>query len=290
MSVSVYSGYDPTDEAADEILQEVPQPQPTQRDSPDGQNHQSNTNMEDGDCQPNNSMTIGNTGTQQEVSVSGSDTNSGTPQPAPSSLRGQLHTQCTQPIHHGEQFATTSSTAGEDGEHVPIDAQVTIVSPSEFTRGGATVSDSDGDLTVLPKVAVVHAATKGDSSRKSKKNRWCSSGANSDYVSSIDSMRLRTGEQPVVKFGNMLDHCYSEGSDAEIPKTTKPAIVKPTGVRSKSSSDWFDKRGDQSTAGTYIKLSHTPKKRTDTIKLISDPHICTCGLHHGSSNCSTFSL
>ena len=127
--------------------------------------------------------------------------------------------------------------------------------PSEPTVTRPAATSGEGGLTVLPKLAVVRSAAGGEL-KKQKKRRHHSGGGNSDYVSSVDSLLLRTGvvkpDEPVVKFGNMLDHCYSEGSDAEGPKRVKSAVVKPAGVRAKPSPDVFDKKGEQKATGMHV--------------------------------------
>ena len=227
VSVSVYSGYDPTDDVspnhdagADETLQfESPdfQSQSNHSPSPNELAHHSNAKLE-----PSPSPLF-----KQSRADTGLEATDGTPQPSSS---GGL-----QPSHE-------QSPAQGEGE-------VTAVLPAESAGGRAA---SEGGLPVLPKLALVHSAHRGDA-KNQKKHRRNTSGGNSDYVSSTDSMRLvlgsRVGEPPVVRFGNLLDHCHSEGSDAEGSKMTKPTVVKPTGVRAKTSCHAFDKKGDQTGTG-----------------------------------------
>ena len=257
VSVSVYSGYDPTDDASptpakvtDETILQVEssdQPQSTQRDSPDGESHDSNANLEtSAQLADQQSSTTAVTDTAATVeSVSGSNDQNGKLQPL---LKESLEPVDQSLVDHQDKQPSTASTSAAQ-----LEGEVATLSHSESTR--TTVNSSEGGLsgiTVLPKLAVVHKANRGDQSKKHRKRRWHSSGANSDYVSSIDS-RLRVGakpEEPVVKFGNMLDHCNSEGSDADLPKVVKPTVVRPTGVKTKS--DLFNKRGYQSATGTTI--------------------------------------
>ena len=241
MSVSVYSGYDPTDdgsptpaEPVDETLQvkSPDQPVSTRGDSPDGHGHDSTANLETSAQPANQQSSIDATATEE--SVGGTTKQNGTVQ---------------EPVSHSpvEQPSTVSTSANQvEGES----------SHTESTK--ATANNSEGGLsglTVLPKLAVIHKANQGDQSKKHKKQWWQSNGDNSDYVSSIDS-RLRVGakpEEPVPKFGNMLNHCNSEGSDADVPKVVKPTAIKqPSDTR--TNSNLLNKRGYQSATGTTQEI------------------------------------
>ncbi|MCG8625645.1 MAG: hypothetical protein MJE68_27050, partial [Proteobacteria bacterium] len=204
VSVSVYSGYDPTDDGSptpakpeDDTLQ-VESPDQPQRDSPDGQGHHSTASLETSAQPADQQSTVDTTATEESASTTTEQ--NGTVQ---GPVMNESFSQS--PV---EQPSTISTSVHQlEGES----------SHTESTK--ATTNGSEGGLsglTVLPTLAVVHKANQGDPSKKHKK-RWRQSiGGNSDYVSSIDS-RLRAGartEEPVVKFGNMLDHCNSEGSDA----------------------------------------------------------------------------
>ena len=249
----MYSGYDPTDDAsptpAVAIDETMVKPQSTQRDSPDGQSHGSNpdTSAQLADLS-RSTMTVGTTATKEgSQSIRGTGDQNDTLQPV---LSENLEPVQQSPVDHQDiqPSAVSTSVAQLEGE-------VSTMSHTESTK--ATVNSSEGglsDLTVLPKLAVVHKANQGDQSKKHKTRRRHSSGGNSDYVSSIDS-RLRVGdkaEEHVVKFGNMLDHCNSEGSDADVPKVVRPTAVRPSGVKTKS--DLFNKKGYQSATGTIILL------------------------------------
>ena len=240
MSVSVYSGYDPTDDAsptpaepADETSLQVEsppdQPSSTQRDSPDGQAHNSTANLETS-AQPASQQTNINS-TATEKSVGGTcDLNGIVQEPVSSeSLEPVRQSQVKQPS------TVSTGTTQLEGD-------------TESTK--ATANSSEGGLSglsVLPKLSIVHRANRGEQSKKHKKQKRHSGDDNSDYVSSIDS-RLRMGaklEEPVVKFGNMLDHCNSDGTNAGV---LKPTAIKPSGIRTKS--DLLNKRGYQSATGT----------------------------------------
>lgn len=203
MSVSVYDGYDPTDDvnhnqddAADETLR---------LESPDSQPHSIVAN---------------------------------------SSAGQHHHDHCSA---NWEPPVATDTTAAPQG-----DPQVTAWPSSTENK-----TTTDGGLAVLPKLAVVRTAAR---EKKQKKRQRHSCGGNSDYVSSTDSFRLKLGShntsEPVVKFGNMLDHCYSEGSDVEgantVKKSTivKPTVVRPSGLTAQVTADMFDKKGDRNGTGT----------------------------------------
>ena len=232
MSVSVYSGYDPTDDASPTTPAEaaadglLDQPLPSQRDYVDRRRQNSSPSVE--------------TSTQQADQQSSTDTATEEPVSCTTLQNGTLKQVSIESLEHKhrspvEQPLTVSaSTAQQDGE-------LTTVSLCESTK----IDSIESRPTVLPTVANVHKAHQEDQSTKQR------SDSNSDYVSSISS-RLRVGaskpEESVVKFGNMLDHCYSEGSDADIPKVVRPATVKPGSVKTKS--DLLNKRRHHSATGT----------------------------------------
>ncbi len=229
MSVSVYSGYDPTDdgspapvEPADDTLpvESPDQPVSIQRDCPDGQGLDSTARLQTS-TQPANQQSSVDT-TAIEEPVIGSTT---------------------------EQDATVQDLAVNESLE-PV-SQSSVEQPPTIRTSAHRNSREGGlsGLTVLPKVAVVPKPNRGDQSKKHKKRWQQSIGDNSDYVSSIDS-RLRIGakqEEPVVKFGNLLDHCNSEGSDADVPRVVKPTAIKPSG---RTNSNLLNKRGYQSATGT----------------------------------------
>lgn len=245
----MYSGYDPTDdgsptpaEPVEETLQvESPdQPVSTQRDSPDGQGHDSTANLEISAQPANQQSSMDATATEE--SVGGTTEQNGT-------VQEPVMKESLEPVSHSpvEQPSTVSTSANQvEGKS----------SHAESTK--ATANNSEGGfsgLTVLPKLAVVHKANHGDQSKKHKKQWRQSNGNNSDYVSSIDS-RLRMGAKPeelVAKFGNMLDHCNSEGSDADVPKVVKPTAIKQPSD-SRTNSNLLNKRGYQSATGTTQEI------------------------------------
>jgi hypothetical protein len=225
----VYSGYDPTDdgspapaEPADDTLpvESPDQPVSIQRDSPDGQGLDSTASLETSAQPANQHSSVDTTAIEESV---GSTTEQN------ATVQEPVVNESLEPVSHSsvEQPSTISTRAHRNS-----------------SEGGLS------GLTVLPKVAVIPKANRGDQSKKQKK-RWQQS-YNSDYVSSIDS-RLRVGakpEEPVVKFGNMLDHCNSEGSDADVPRVVKPTAIKPSG---RTNSSLLNKRGYQSATGTYCQ-------------------------------------
>ena len=241
----MYSGYDPTDdgsptpaEPVDDTLQvESPdQPTSTQRDSPDGQGHDPSAGLETS-TQPAHQ--------QSSIDATAAKGSAGSTTEQNGTLQEPTVKENSEPVSQNplEQPSSTGSNQLEEGDS----------SHNESTK--ATTTSNEGGLsglTVLPKLAVVHKANQGDQSKKHKKRWRQSNGGNSDYVSSIDS-RLKVGtkpEEPVVKFDNMLDHCNSEGSDADVPKLVRPTAIKPSDRR--TNTNLLNKRGYQSATGTAL--------------------------------------
>lgn len=257
MSVSVYSGYDPTDAVSPDHLQsehvtqqvESPDlhPESTQTDSLDVQNHHSGANLEPLSSPADNltnNLGIGDETNHLAYTVSDVRTQNVTLEPASSD---NLQ-------HTGDDLTTLTMTTATVGT---CERQVSAVTNDEpTTRGDQAGGESEGDLAMLPKLAIVHKASEGDI-KKQKKYQLHSREGSSDNVSSVDTRRLRGRARPdeqVVKFGNMLDHCYSEGSDAEMSKKVKPASMKPVGLTTKNSSDV---KGEE-IATEYASLVHRP--------------------------------
>ena len=241
MSVSVYSGYDPTDdgspppaEHADDTLPD--QPVSAQRDSPDGQGLDSTANLETSTQPANQQSSVAVTVTEE--SVGGTTEQNAT-------LQEPVVNESLEPVSQSsvEQPSSISSSA----HRLELESSHTASTKATASEGGLS------GLTELPKLSIVHKVNRGDQPKKPKKRWQQSIGDNSDYVSSIDS-RLRVGakpEKPVVRYGNMLDHCNSEGSDAEVPKVVKPTAIKPSGSR--TNPNLLRKRGYQSATGIYCQ-------------------------------------
>ena len=242
MSVSVYSGYDPTDdgspppaEHADDALPD--QPISAQRDSPDGQGLDSTANLETSTQPANQQNSVAVTVTEESVGGT-------TEQNATVTLQEPVN-ESLEPVSQSsvEQPSSISSSA----HRLELESSHTASTKATASEGGLS------GLTELPKLSIVHKVNRGDQPKKPKKRWQQSIGDNSDYVSSIDS-RLRVGakpEKPVVRYGNMLDHCNSEGSDAEVPKVVKPTAIKPSGSR--INPNLLRKRGYQSATGIYCQ-------------------------------------
>ena len=248
MSVSVYSGYDPTDDGsptpAEPVGETLPvespdQPVSTKRDSPEGQGHDSTAGLETSAQPASQQSNIDATATEEPVG-STTEQNGTVQEPV---VKERLEPVSRSPVEQPSKVSTSAKQLEGESSH------------TESTK--ATANNSEGGLsglTVLPQLAVVHKANRGDQSKKHKKRWRQSNGDNSDYVSSIDS-RLRVGakpEEPVVKFGNMLDHCNSEGSDADVPKVVQPTAIKPSG--NGTNSNLLNTRGYQSATGTTQEI------------------------------------
>ena len=240
MSVSVYSGYDPTDEDSpnhfqqEHVTQQVESPdlhpQLTQTGSLDVRNDHSGANLEPVSSPADdltNHSSIGDETTRQASTVSDVSTQNVTVEPASNDN--------LQPT--GDKLTTLTMTTSAVGTG---ERQATVTTDDEpTTRGGQAGGESDSGPAVLPKMTIVHKTSDGDT-KKQKKHRLHSREGSSDNASSMDTRRLRARAKPdeqVKKFGNMLDHCCSEGSDAEMSRKAKPASVKPIGTTAKNSSD-----------------------------------------------------
>ena len=240
MAVSVYSGYDPTDEVSpkhfqpEDVTQQIESPdlhpESMQNDYLDMQNHHSGANLESVSSSADNLTNCLDTGdetTHQTSTINDVSTRDVTLEPA----------SCDNLQPTGDELTTLTmaTPAVSMGER-----QVTAVYNDELTtRGGQAGGESEGGLAILPKLTIVHKPSEGDT-KKQKTHRLHSREGSSDNISSVDTRRLRARakqDEQVVKFGNMLDHCYSEGSDAEMSKKGKPAAVKPVGVTTKNITD-----------------------------------------------------
>lgn len=265
MSVSVYSGYDPTDEVSPNHSQpeyHVESPdvhsQSTQTGSLGVHDHHSSANLEPVSSPVDdltNHMGTGDETTCQATPVSDVITQNVTLEPVSNDDLQPNH-QATD--DHRDELTTLTMTTSATIGTGQSERQVTAVTNNEpATRGRQAVGESEGGLAVIPKLTVGDKSSEGDTV-KQKKHRSHSKERISDNVSSVDTRRLRAKAKPdehVVKFGNMLDHCCSEGSDAEMSTKVKPDVMKPVGVMAKNGSNVKDKQSATGNVYTSILAS-----------------------------------